>query len=67
VMKTRLLSFLKDVGLLDEVPAEDPGKGRVLARGVCPPHDGADARRYSPAGRSKDATGALSDRALARP
>jgi hypothetical protein len=41
-MKRRLLEFLSEVGLLDEVPAEDPGRGVVLARGVCFLHDGAD-------------------------
>jgi hypothetical protein len=36
------MEFLKEVGLLNAVPATPPGKGKVLARGVCPLHDDAD-------------------------
>jgi 5S rRNA maturation endonuclease (ribonuclease M5) len=41
-VKTYLLKFLKEVGLLNAVPESPPGKGKVLARGVCPLHEDAD-------------------------
>jgi hypothetical protein len=43
-MKTHLLEFLKDIGLLETVPVEQPRRGIVLARGVCFLHDDADNR-----------------------
>ena len=42
VSEKRLLYFLKEVGIPLEVPAGDLPTGKVLARGICPLHDGAD-------------------------
>jgi hypothetical protein len=41
-LKVHLLSFLKEIGLLDAVPESPPGKGKLLMRGVCCLHDDAD-------------------------
>ena len=38
----RLLTFLHDIGLLDEVPEDEPEARQVLSRRCCPLHDGAD-------------------------
>src|SRR5689334_1099355 len=38
----RLLKFLREIDLLDEVPDEEPMAGTVLSRRCCPLHDGAD-------------------------
>lgn len=41
----RLLKFLRDIDLLDDVPDDEPIPGTVLARRCCPLHDGADNRQ----------------------
>ena len=38
----RLLNFLHDIGLLDDLPDNEPAPRTVLARRCCPLHDGAD-------------------------
>ncbi len=38
----QLLTFLQRIGLLENVPATPPPPRTVLARGICPLHDGAD-------------------------
>lgn len=38
----RVLTYLSGIGLLEVVPTEHPGKGKVLARSVCFLHDDAD-------------------------
>jgi hypothetical protein len=43
-VKTYLLHYLKDIGLIEAVPDAPPAKGQVLSRGVCPLHDDADNR-----------------------